>query len=131
MSIVTARSPSGSETATAFGVSLDWASRQVVVAGPVSPATSRQLLEAINVLRRTSPGPLTVDLQAVDRLQLAGMVALDEACGLQNHSGSTLALRITDRQALDLVRYGYGALIGHPNWRPGARPADDSAKQKS
>ena len=110
------------ETGLAFSVSIDWSTRQVTAAGPLDSITAALLLEAVNVLRRTNPGPITVDLLAVSRLDTAGMLALDEACSQQNWSGSTLALTVTDRIAFDLVRNGHGTLIGHPTWRPGSRP---------
>lgn len=119
------------ECAAGFEIGIDWAGRQVTVRGPLDSTTAALFVEAVHVLLRTSPGPITVELRTVNRLTAAGMLALHEACRRQNRSGSTIALKLSDQLALDLVRNGYGKLIGQPTWQPGAaRPASDNHTSK-
>ena len=94
--MITTATQANQAPALAFDVGIDWARRQVTATGPLDSTTAALFVEAIRVLRRSSHGPITVDLRGVSRLTAAGMLALDEACSHQNWSGTTLALKVTD-----------------------------------
>ena len=114
------------EAEAGFDITINWTDRHVVVAGSFDETKAALLVEAIDVLRGASPGPITVDLRDVSHLYTAGLLVLGEACSRQRRSGER---RPEDRRSA-CVRprpQGPKASSDTETWRAGSQRGNEGA----